>query len=67
LYSEPRTVPHDLFIFLLTPVGLNFDPQRPQGTTKGRIALLIYSAQKALILPLIILNLLSMVFSLIWG
>ena len=56
-----------MYDFLLTPVGLNYDPQASLSTTKGRVAFMIYRMQQTLRIPLMVLNLLAILSNIVWG
>jgi hypothetical protein len=53
--------------FALTPVNLNYTPNRPREMTVEGLAFLVHSIQSALRLPLIFLNVITIVLNLIWG
>ena len=56
-----------MYDFLLTPVGLNYDPQASLSTTKRRIAFTIYRTQQTLRIPLMVLNLIAILLNILWG
>ena len=54
-------------VFILIPVGLNYDPQGNMNTAKGRLAYTIYRTQQTLRIPLMFLNILAMISDILWG